>query len=230
MTLSIIIPVLNEVRLIEACLGRLSDVRARGTEIIVVDGGSQDGTAAIAESFADRVLPAPRGRASQMNAGANVAKGDILVFLHADTTLPQDTDVLIEKAFAHSDRIWGRFDTRIVPATPSLFVVAWLMNLRSRLSGIATGDQAIFVRKSAFMRVGGYPEIPLMEDIALSKKLKRISKPICLRAKVSTSARRWQKYGVTRTILLMWWLRLAYYLGADPKALARQYDYVPRPR
>ncbi len=159
---------------------------------------------------------------------ARAAKGDILVFLHVDTILPQSADTLIEEALSHFDRVWGRFDVHIVPSTLVLDLVATLMNVRSRWSGIATGDQAIFVRQSIFLAVGGYHNIPLMEDIALSKKLKHVSWPVCLDARVSTSARRWQKYGVIRTILLMWLLRLAYYLGADPKTLARWYGYVPR--
>lgn len=160
-----------------------------------------------------------------MNAGACAASGDTLLFLHVDTALPPGADAMIEAALAPSRRFWGRFDIRIVPRTSLLAVVAGTMNLRSRLSGIATGDQAIFVRRSAFVAASGYPEIPLMEDIALSKRLKRLGDPACLRARVSTSARRWLKHGVVRTVLLMWRLRLAYFLGADPQTLARRYGY-----
>ncbi|MBU6299363.1 MAG: TIGR04283 family arsenosugar biosynthesis glycosyltransferase [Alphaproteobacteria bacterium] len=223
MTLSIIIPVLNESSLIEKCLWQLAEFRAQGVEVIVVDGGSNDVTERAARPLADRVLTATRGRALQMNAGAHAASSDTLLFLHVDTELPPGADAMIAAALAPPKRVWGRFDVRIVPATPLLAIVARLMNLRSRLSGIATGDQAIFVRRSAFVAIGGYPDIPLMEDIELSKRLKRMSKPICLRTRVSTSARRWLKYGVVRTIFLMWRLRLAYSLGADPLKLARRY-------
>ena len=225
MSLSIIIPVLNEIDLVEKCLCQLSEVRARGAEVIVVDGGSSDGTVVAAQPLADRVLAASRGRASQMNAGARAASGDALLFVHVDTELPLGADAMIEAALAQPAGIWGRFDVRIVPETPPLGVVAWTMNLRSRLCGIATGDQAIFMRRSAFVAIGGYPEIPLMEDIALSKHLKRSAKPVCLHARVSTSARRWRKHGVVRTVLLMWRIRLAYFLGVDPQILARRYGY-----
>ncbi|MDE1937944.1 MAG: TIGR04283 family arsenosugar biosynthesis glycosyltransferase [Alphaproteobacteria bacterium] len=227
MPLSIIIPVLNEIQVVEQCLRRLSDLRKRGAEIIVVDGESQDGTSVAAGPLADLVLAAPRGRALQMNAGAIASSGDVLVFLHVDTKLPPDADTLIQSALATSGRVWGRFDVRIEPSSPVLAVVARMMILRSRLSGIATGDQAIFVRRSTFLEIGGYPEIPLMEDIALSRTLKRISWPACLPERVTTSARRWQTHGVLGTILLMWRLRLAYFLGADPATLARQYGYGP---
>lgn len=227
MSLSIIIPVLNEILIVEQCVHRLSDLQARGAEIVVVDGGSSDGTEATARKLADKFLVGPRGRASQMNLGAGSASGEILLFLHADTELPPHADALITTAISPSERVWGRFDVRIAPSSILLTVVARMMNLRSRLSGIATGDQAIFVRRSAFLEIGGYPDIPLMEDIALSKALKRASRPVCLRQKVTTSARRWLAHGVIRTILSMWYLRLAYFLGADPTKLARMYGYGP---
>lgn len=228
MPVSIIVPVLNECALIERSLRQLAALRAHGAEIIVVDGGSEDGTCAKVQRLADCVLSAPRGRASQMNAGARAASGDTLLFLHVDTELPPGADTAIKTALAQLGRVWGRFDVRLEPGIPLLVMVAQMMNLRSRLTGIATGDQAIFVQRSAFFAAGGYPEIPLMEDIALSKRLRRIGMPACLRACVSTSARRWSKHGVVRTILLMWWLRLAYFLGIEPRVLARWYDYVPR--
>jgi rSAM/selenodomain-associated transferase 2 len=181
--------------------------------VIVVDGGSEDGTAALAAGLCDRVLAAPRGRATQMNAGAREARGDILLFLHADTRLPEN--------FALENHVWGRFDVRIEGRHPLLKVVAWSMNLRSRLTGIATGDQAIFVRRDAFP---GFPELPLMEDIAFSKAMKRIARPACLRAKVVTSGRRWESSGVLRTIVLMWRLRLLFFLGISPSKLARRYE------
>jgi rSAM/selenodomain-associated transferase 2 len=222
--LSIVVPVLNEATDIEATLSALAPLRARGCEVIVADGGSEDDTLALARPLATRTLAAPCGRARQMNAGAAIATGDVLLFLHADTRLPDNADRLIAKALATSRRIWGRFDVRF--ADGALPLIACMMNLRSRLTGIATGDQAMFVTRAAFEAGGGFPDIPLMEDIALSRRLKQVSRPISLRACVATSARRWRKHGVIGTVLLMWRLRLAYFLGAEPKALARAYGYA----
>lgn len=226
MGISIIIPVLNEADNIAATLERLAPLRLRGVEIVVADGGSSDGTVGRALPLSDAVIPAPRGRAWQMNAGARAAKGDALLFLHADTQLPADADALVLAALAM--RAWGRFDVRIAGRAAMLPVIARLMNLRSRLTGIATGDQAIFMTRAAFEIVGGFPEIALMEDIAASKRLKAIGAPACLHAKVVTSGRRWEKHGVMRTIALMWRLRLAYFFGAKPDDLARRYGYRPR--
>ena len=222
--LSIIIPCLNEADGIAGTLAALAPLRARGAEVIVVDGGSRDDTVARAGPLADRVLAAPRGRASQMNAGAACARGAILLFLHADSLLPQAADALIVDGLKRSRRGWGRFDVSIAGGHPLLRLVERLMNLRSRLTGIATGDQAIFVTRSLFTAAGCYPEIALMEDVALSRRLKRHGPPLCLRHRITTSARRWEKHGVVRTILLMWRLRLAYWLGADPHKLAPRYD------
>jgi rSAM/selenodomain-associated transferase 2 len=163
-----------------------------------------------------------------MNTGADAARGDVILFLHADTRLPEGADELLRGALAGGKRVWGRFDVRIEGRGPLLPMVAGLINWRSRLTGIATGDQAIFVAREAFTTVGGYPDIPLMEDIVLSQQLKRLSSPACLRAKATTSGRRWEKHGVVRTIATMWWLRLAFYFGADPRALALAYGYQPR--
>ncbi|MGZ5034695.1 MAG: TIGR04283 family arsenosugar biosynthesis glycosyltransferase [Usitatibacter sp.] len=221
--LSIIVPVLDEASSIEATLAAVQPWRARGIEVVVVDGGSRDATRDLARPLADRVIDAPRGRASQMNAGARAAAGGVLLFVHADTILPGAAADLVQRMDA-SGREWGRFDVAIAGADPLLRFVARLMNARSRLTGIATGDQAMFVRRAAFEAVGGFPEIPLMEDVALSKKLRRRSAPLCLRERVLTSGRRWERHGALRTILLMWRLRLAYALGADPHRLARRYD------
>jgi rSAM/selenodomain-associated transferase 2 len=226
--LSIIIPVLDEAATIADALFEVAPHRARGAEIIVVDGGSRDGSPDKARPLADRVLAAPRGRGSQMNAGAAVAKGDVLIFLHADTRLPRDGDRLAVDALAGSKRAWGRFDVTIAGRSPLLPVVAAMMNLRSRLSGIATGDQAMFATRDAFARAGGFPDIALMEDIVLSRRLKAIGPPACLRAHVTTSGRRWDRDGVLRTILTMWRLRLAFFLGVEPASLARQYGYGVR--
>jgi rSAM/selenodomain-associated transferase 2 len=228
MSLSIIVPVLNDAEALRGASAQLEELRARGVQIIIVDGGSTDDSKRVAETCADLLLEAPRGRGAQMNAGAKQATGEIVLFLHADTHLPRDADRLLEGALADPSRVWGRFDVRIVPATPLLALVAWSMNLRSRLTGIVTGDQAIFVRRSAFDSIGRFSDIPLMEDIELSKRLKRRGPPICIRGKVSTPARRWKERGVARTIVLMWYLRFAYFLGTDTHVLARRYGYVPR--
>jgi rSAM/selenodomain-associated transferase 2 len=222
-SLSIIVPALDEAAGIGACLAALASLRAKGTQVVVVDGGSTDGTADIAVPLADRVISAPRGRASQMNAGARAATGDTLLFLHADTRLPPGADAMVLEGLAASGREWGRFDVRIEGGSPMLAAVAGLMNLRSRLTGIATGDQALFARREAFERAGGFPAIALMEDIAFCASMKRGGRPLCLSAKATTSGRRWERRGTLRTILLMWRLRLAYYLGADPARLARRY-------
>lgn len=227
--LSIIVPALDESSGIVRFLQHLTPFRARGAEVIVVDGGSSDGTVALAQPLADRVIRTPRGRAIQMNAGAGAASGAVLLFLHADTRLPPVADVAILAALSDSRKQWGRFDVRITGGA-ALAIVARMMNLRSRLTGVATGDQAIFVRRDEFQRIGGYPPIALMEDIALSVALRRASGPACLSAQVTTSGRRWQQHGVIRTVLLMWRLRLAYFLGADPERLARRYGYAPAER
>ena len=216
--LAVIIPALDEAQRIRASLDALALLRARGHEVIVVDGGSSDATVELARPLADQVLSSARGRAVQMNAGARAARADALVFLHADTRLPALADALIINALkVHA---WGRFDVRIEGSHPLLGLVACAMNLRSRLTGIATGDQAIFVRRDVFM---GFPEIALMEDIAFSRAMKRLGAPACLRERVTTSGRRWEARGVGRTIFLMWRLRLLYALGVEPQRLARDY-------
>ncbi len=227
MHLSIIIPVLNEAETIAARLDALQALRARSVEVIVVDGGSADDSPARAAPLADRVITAPRGRGRQMNAGAEQATGEVLLFLHADTVLPDLATERIEAAVT-GGALWGRFDVRIDGASVMLPIVAALMNGRSRLTGIATGDQAIFATREAFERVGGFPDIPLMEDIAFSSAMRRIARPVCLAEKVTTSGRRWEKHGVWRTILTMWWLRLRFWFGVSPQTLAREYGYVPR--
>lgn len=223
-SLSIIIPTLDEAAGICATLEPLQSLRAQGHEVIVVDGGSRDGTPRVAAPLADCVLVAPRGRASQMNAGAHAAQGDVLLFLHADTLLPADAARKVVDGLTASGRAWGRFDVRIAGRHRLLGLVARMMNLRSRLTGIATGDHAMFVRRAAFDAAGAFPPMPLMEDIALSRALKRVSRPLCLRARVVTSGRRWEARGAMRMIVLMWWLRLRYALGASTDRLARLYE------
>jgi rSAM/selenodomain-associated transferase 2 len=223
--LTIVMPVLNEAVSLPSTLQALAPLRARGVELLLVDGGSVDETVALAQSLVDRVLapgPAGRGRARQMNAGAAVAGGAWLLFLHADTRLPPEADRLIAAAAAHGAR-WGRFDVSIEGRPWMLRVVAAFMNRRSRWSGIATGDQAIFVERRLFEQLGGFPDQPLMEDVELSARLRRIARPACLRERVLTSGRRWEQRGVWRTIVLMWRLRWQYWRGVPAEVLARAY-------
>lgn len=224
MRLSIIVPVLDEAALIDERLAALKPLRRRGAELIVVDGGSDDDTPARAAAHADLLLTSKRGRAAQMNAGASLAMGEVLLFLHADSRLPADADRIILEAMAVSGRKWGRFDVRIEGRHFLLPIIAFFMNWRSRVTGICTGDQGIFVRRDVFESCGGFPAISLMEDIALSRLLKRRGRPRCISRRIVTSGRRWESRGAVRTMLLMWRLRLAYFLGADPSRLASIYD------
>jgi rSAM/selenodomain-associated transferase 2 len=222
--ISIVIPALNEAPFIRQTLLALQSLRQSGHEVIVVDGTSHDGTETIAQAFSDHVIRSHRGRARQLNSGARIANGEILLFLHADTTLPPFADRLIIDGMKNTNRHWGRFNVRLSGKQPLLRIVESLMNWRSRLTGIATGDQGIFVLRDLFKRIGGFPEIDLMEDIALSKLLKKNCRPLCLSQRVITSSRRWERNGVVRTILLMWHLRLVYALGANPRRLAQLYE------
>jgi len=221
--ISVIVPVLNEAGYIERTLEALQDLRRRGHEVIVVDGGSQDASVALSRPLADVVVKSVAGRAVQMQAGAAIAKGNILWFLHADTVAHRQADQLIIDAVMNTGRLWGRFDVRFPDGGPLLKGIAFMMNMRSRLTGIATGDQGIFVLRPLFECVSGFPPIPLMEDIALSRTLKRYSRPAALRDTVASSARRWNNHGVIGTVIMMWGLRLAYFLGVPPKYLAGFY-------
>jgi len=228
MKLSIVIPTLNEARIIKATLAALQPLRRNGVEVIVADGGSDDGTVERSRAQVDQVCIGARGRARQMNAGAALATGEALLFLHADTLLPERADIDVLSALRRDHRVWGRFDVRIVGRPRLLPLVAALMNLRSRLTGIATGDQAMFVRREAFAAVGGFPELELMEDIALSARLKQLSWPLCLHRRVTTSGRRWEEHGFWRTVVLMWWLRLQFFVGQHAAHLARRYQGMHR--
>ncbi len=223
--LSLIIPVLNEAATITTTLRGLAPLRQGGTEVIVVDGGSRDGTPELARPHCQEVIDAPGGRARQMNRGAEAACGKILLFLHADTHLPDSADHHIRQALSR-ERCWGRFDIRLEGNSRLLPMVARAMNLRSRLTGIATGDQALFMTRAAFEAVGGFPDQPLMEDIAISRRLGRLSPPACLHSRVTSSGRRWDSQGPWRTIWLMWRLRWRYWRGAPPETLAREYRHV----
>jgi len=221
--LSVIIPVLNEAQGLPVLLERLRPLLQQGCEVLIVDGGSEDGSADIAERAGFSVLRAARGRARQMNAGAARAGGDLLLFLHADTHFPDGAVALVTQALASGAHHWGRFDVRIEGHHFMLRIVGHMMNLRSRWSGIATGDQAMFVTRAAFQAVGGFADQPLMEDIELSKRLRNITRPACIDRCVSTSGRRWETRGVWRTILLMWRLRWQYWRGVPASQLARAY-------
>jgi rSAM/selenodomain-associated transferase 2 len=221
MQVSVIVPVLDEERCLVASLAtaRLPGVR----EIIVVDGGSSDGTVQVAKRLADRTLIGQRGRARQMNAGARVASGAVLLFLHADTLLPRTFVEDVRRGLSAARAVGGRFDVRFSQNSPLLTLTAWLMNLRSRATGISTGDQAMFVRREVFETLGGFADIPLMEDVEFSRRLKRAGRIACLRSKVTTSSRRWLRRGVIRTILLMWSLRLLFFCGVSPERMSRLY-------
>jgi len=223
-SVSIIMPALNEASTIEQTIrsARALDTLDRGVELIVVDAGSQDNTKFLAQALADHVLDAPRGRARQMNTGAAKATGDYLLFLHADTTLTTDAVAQLQHALTQSP-VWGRFDVHIEGQPFMLGIISFMMNLRSRLTGIATGDQAMFVRREVFEAIGGFKDQPLMEDIELSKQLRRQASPICLKGPISTSGRRWETNGVWPTIFLMWRLRWRYWRGESTEELAKSY-------
>ncbi len=220
---TIVIPTLNEETDIQICLMQLQGLREEGFEVIVADGGSVDKTPQLVEGLCDRFISSRQGRAAQMNAGARQSKGEFIFFLHVDTQLPENFSEIISSI--EVDRFcWGRFDVALSGKRRIFRVIESMMNLRSRLTGIATGDQVIFVSQKLFQEVNGYPDIALMEDIAISRRLKNICSPLCLKHKVLTSSRRWEKHGIISTVIKMWWLRFTYYIGADPIRLARQYD------
>lgn len=219
--ISIVIPVLNEAEHLSAKLQALQVLR-ECCQLIVVDGGSDDSSSTLAEPLVDKLILSSRGRARQMNTGAEQADAEVLLFLHADTSLPEQAIRSINQALAQSYQ-WGRFDVAFDTPKPVFKLIACMMNQRSRLTGIATGDQALFMTRAAFTTVGGFPEIALMEDIAISRQLKKLGKPACIKDKVVTAARRWQQHGIGKTIVLMWRLRWAYFWGADPDDLAERY-------
>ena len=220
---SIIIPVYNEARALQTHLPLLQALREEGHELIVVDGGGDEASALRCANWVDRWVSSAPGRARQMNVGAQSATGEILLFLHIDTRLPVDAMALLDRGFATPTILWGRFDVCLSGQRGAFRVIEYMINLRSRLSGVATGDQAIFVRRSVFDRIGGFPQLPLMEDVAISKTLRRLSRPLCLRSKVITSSRRWEAHGVGRTVVLMWWIRLLYSVGVSPQTLHDMY-------
>jgi len=221
--LSIIIPVLNEEALVISCLERLLPLRRRGHEVIVVDGGSDDATRSLAAPRCTRLLRGQRGRAMQMNFGASVASGDVLLFLHVDSRLPGEVEHALGTIFGEATEAWGWFDSEFDGRAAMFRVIAACMNLRARLTRTCTGDQALFASAALFHRAGGFPGIPLMEDIAICSSLGRHSRPRRIALATVTSSRRWETRGVARTIWQMWWLRGRYFFGADPEQLAARY-------
>lgn len=218
--LSIIIPVYNEAHFIEDALRSLQPLRQLGVELIVVDGGSVDSSCSLAEAYVDKLLHAEKGRARQMNAGADNASGEMLLFLHIDTRLP-DPNSWYKQLQGQTG--WGFFKVRLSGAQYPFRLIESLMNLRSRLTGIATGDQCLFVDRNLFFKAGKFPEIPLMEDVAMSKRLKRWQRPACQAEVVITSSRRWQQNGIIKTIVEMWLLRFLYFIGVTPQSLVKIY-------
>jgi rSAM/selenodomain-associated transferase 2 len=223
--LSVIIPCLDEAASLQGTLVPLQALRAQGHEVILVDGGSRDGSRALARPWVDRLIQVAPGRSAQLLAGVGVANGDVFWFLHADTRVPEAACEALRAALA-AGHCWGRFDVQLSGTGWGLRLVQSLMNLRSRWTGIATGDQAIFVTRACYEAAGGLPPLELMEDVAFSRALKRLGPPACVRTRVTTSSRRWEKLGIARTVVLMWWLRLRFALGAHPADLARQYRKV----
>jgi len=221
--MSIVVPVLNEAGAIAALAESLEPLRERGHETLLVDGGSTDGTPELAAALFDRVLSSAPGRAVQMNAGAAAARGAVLVFLHADTRLPADAESQLLGALHGAAEAWGRFDVRLSGRHTAFRLIERMMNWRSRASGIATGDQAMFVTRGLFRRAGGFPALALMEDVALSRRLRRLRRPLCLPGPAITSSRRWEHCGIVRTVVLMWALRAGFALGVSPDRLARLY-------
>lgn len=219
--ITVIVPVLNEAAQLSALIEQLQSCERQGAEVLLVDGGSDDGSVERLGQVGLTVIRSEKGRAVQMHTGALAAHGEVLLFLHADTRLPDGALHLVQNGLEQREKVWGRFDVSITGGVWMLKVIARMMNIRSRLTGIATGDQAMFVLRSVYQQVGGFPQQPLMEDVELSKQLNRLGKPLCLRAKVCTSGRRWEKNGVWRTILLMWKLRWLYWRGVDAKVLAK---------
>lgn len=225
MRLSVIIPTLNEAENLQHTLAPLQAMRRRGHEIILVDGGSTDATLQLAHPLVDQIIESSPGRAMQMNAGARQARGDVLWFLHGDTLVPRDADQVIEKTWRDAAHDWGRFNVRLSGGHVLFRVIEAMMNLRSCITGIATGDQGMFIGQRCFESLGGYRDMPLMEDIELSRRLKKnYGRPACIATPLITSSRRWERQGIIKTVILMWRLRLAYFFGANPVELKQRYS------
>jgi len=223
MKVSVIIPVFNEVLAIQEALAKLQWLTEAGHEVMLVDGGSVDESVALAQQGSVRVIRSVKGRARQMNTGARQSSGDLLLFLHIDTILPRRGLGHLLESIKEGEDAWGRFDVRLSGEHKMYRLIETMMNWRSRITGIATGDQAIFITRDLFERVGGFPDIPLMEDVEISRRLKKLRRPICMQDTVTTSSRRWEAGGIYRTMWLMWRLRFSYWMGSDPASLAQKY-------
>ncbi|HYX38451.1 MAG TPA: TIGR04283 family arsenosugar biosynthesis glycosyltransferase [Oligoflexus sp.] len=221
MNVSVIIPMLNEAATLSLVMDHWKALQQSGAEVLVVDGGSTDGSMERVQQAGFKVLSSARGRARQMNTGAQMAQGDIMLFLHADTQPPPQSLTAMGQGLMLSQLVWGRFDVQVEGRAWMFPIIGFFINLRSRLSGIATGDQGIFVRREAFLQISGFPDQPLMEDVEISKRLLSLSRPLCLKQKMRTSGRRWETRGVWRTIFLMWRLRWAYWRGASAQDLIK---------
>lgn len=221
--LSIIIPVLNEEHFLAVNKERLVSLLQEGHEILIVDGGSQDDSVSIARSLGCEVFCTRASRGHQLGYGANRSKNDVLLFLHADTHLPSHTAKMVAQALVGPEQRWGRFDVRFSNPHPVFRVIAWFMNKRSCLTGIVTGDHALFIKRELYFSCGGYRDVPLMEDVELCRRLKKHASPVCLSEEVVTSSRRWEQNGIFKTVIMMWWLRLMFFFGWSPEKLARLY-------
>lgn len=221
--LSIIIPVLNEEHFLATNKERLVSLLQEGHEILAVDGGSQDNSVNIARELGCRIFRTRASRGHQLGFGANHSKNDVLLFLHADTHLPSHAAQMITQTLAEPELLWGRFDVRFSNPHPVFRVIAWFMNKRSCLTGIVTGDHALFIKRKLYFSCGGYMDVPLMEDVEFCRRLKKHAPPVCLSGEVVTSSRRWEQNGILKTVMTMWWLRLMFFLGQSPEKLARLY-------
>ena len=221
--LSIIVPVLNEAQFLSRQHNLFKSLLREGHEIIIVDGGSEDKSVLIARSVDCETFITKASRGYQLHFGAMKSKNDTLLFMHADTLLPESATALISNVLTRSKKHWGRFDVSFNNSNLIFSIIAWFMNKRSCLTGVVTGDHAIFVNRDIYIRSGGFEDIPIMEDIEISKRLKKFSMPICLHDKVITSSRKWEAQGIIRTILKMWILRLLYFCGIPPRKLERLY-------
>jgi rSAM/selenodomain-associated transferase 2 len=222
-SISIVVPVLDDAPALRRLLDDLDAIPGMSAQRIVVDGGSGDGSYALAQRRADVVLRAARGRARQLAAGIAVADRDWIWMLHADARIDASAWHALTRAIATDNTRWGRFDVRLDGSHPAFRMIEAMMNLRSRWTGICTGDQGIFVRRDLLELIEGIPDQPLMEDIELTKRLRRHARPVCLDAALGVSSRRWQQRGIVATVLLMWRLRLQYFFGASPETLVRAY-------
>ena len=221
--ISIIVPVLDDAVKLRQLLDDLDAIRSCDAQRIVVDGGSSDGSFDLAQQRAHVALRSSPGRARQLAAGTALAQGQWLWMLHADSRVDVRAWDALRGAVESDRAAWGRFDVRLTGGHPAFRVIETMMNIRSRWSDICTGDQGIFVRRDLLDLVDGIPDQALMEDIELTKRLRRYAHPVCVDSPLGASSRRWEEQGIVPTILLMWRLRLRYFFGESPDLLAQEY-------